>query len=561
MEPLSEVGLIFLFAFIAIVVSNRLKLPSIVGFLLVGILIGPYALGGALGMPINSQIREVLSTFGIIFLMFFLGIEFSISKLKKIKFIAVVVSVVDVGSMLALGQAVGYMLGLPFIDRMFLSGIICMSSASAAAKILIDMKKLADQEAEILLGVSVVEDFISVIYLAILAGLTFTGESSVMIAQTLGKMAIFSVIFIILAIKVIPVAMKRVRESVSDETLVLFALTIVFASSIFAESLGVSAATGAFFVGLALSSSNIAERIGRKITPHRDAFVAIFFIAFGMTIDPSLFPRFAGIIIGVVVAVAILEMLFVALGTFLCGVNGRRSVFVGAGMTGRGDYTIVYAKLGVSYVGWEGFRPFTGFFCVLITLITPLLLRASNKIFQFFSMVLPKSTRYTGSLLSRMAQPSIQGGAWSKFSKFIVLDLSIVLASFVLSLLVPTSEMTIACFVAILLLAANFAILAARHLIATEDKVFALDLRINHENFGGASKFSAGLFASIIAFIGSLLCLRFLGLAIILAIVVAFLCSLTIASYMGARKFGRSRALGVRSTRRALQSSQITASH
>jgi len=554
MEPLSELGVIFLSAVLAIVVSNKLKLPSIVGFLLAGILIGPYALGGALGMPTESQsrVRGILSTFGIIFLMFFLGIEFSITKLKRVKFISIVISIVDVGSMLALGQAVGYLLGLSFIDRMFLSGIICMSSAGVAAKILVDTKKLADPEADILLGASVVEDFISVVYLAILAGLTFVGESSIMIAQTLGKMAIFSVIFIVIAIKLVPIVMKYVRESVSNETLVLVALAFVFAASVFAESLGVSAATGAFFIGLALSSSDISERIGRTITPFRDAFVALFFISFGMGIDPALFPRFAIVIFGAIVAAAIIEMLAVALATFICGVDGRRSLFVGAGMLGRGDYNMIYAKLGTNHVTWDGLYPFTGFFCAIMALIAPIFMKFSHAIYRFFHVALPNFVRYVGSLLSHMAQPSIQGDAQSKFGKFIIIDLSILGASFVLSLLVSTPGPLIACLVAGLLLIFNFGWLASRHFIATEEKIFALDLRVNHENFNGAAKFSAGLLASVLAFLDSLLCLRFLGPVIILIITVAFMCSLSIACYLGARKFGRRKA-SASGTRAALQ--------
>jgi CPA2 family monovalent cation:H+ antiporter-2 len=539
MEPLSELGVIFLAAVLAIVVSNKLKQPSIVGYLLAGIVISPYALGGVLGIPIDSKIRSILSTLGIIFLMFFLGIEFSITKLKRVKFIAVVVSIVDVGSMLALGQAIGYLLGLSFVDRMFLSGIVCMSGASCVAKLLIDMKKLADPETEILLGVSVVEDFISVVYLAVLAGLISMGESSVMIAQTLGKMALFIVIFIVIAIKVMPAAMKRVRESISDETLVLFALTLVLTASVFAESLGVSAATGAFFIGMVLSSSTIGERISRKITPFRDAFVALFFIAFGMMIDPKLFPKFGIIIVGAVIATAIGEMLSVALGTFICGVRGRQSIFVGAGMTARGDYNIVYAQLGRGHVSWEGFYPFAGFFCVIITMITPVLVKSSQKIHKFFCVILPNFTQYAGSLLSRMIQPSMQGDAQSRFGKFIIIDLSVLGASFILSILVSTPGLLIVCLIVGLLLTFSFGWLASRHFIATEEKIFALDLRVNHENFNGAAKFSAGLLASILAFIDSLLCLRFLDSIIILIITVAFMCSISVACYIGARKFGR----------------------
>ncbi len=552
MEPLSELGVIFLSAVLAIVVSNRLKQPAIVGYLIAGIVISPYALGKALGMPVDSQIRDILSTFGIIFLMFFIGIEFSITKLKKVKFISIIISVVDVGSMLALGQALGYLLGLSFVDRMFLSGIICMSSAGVAVKLLVDMKKLADVEADVLLGASVVEDFISIIYLAILAGLTLVGESSVMISQTLGKMAIFSVIFVIIAIKVMPVALKYIRESVSNETLVLFALTLVFAASIFAESFGVSAATGAFFIGLVLSGSNIGERVGRTITPFRDAFVALFFISFGMRIDPTLFPKFAVVIIGAVVATSILEMLSVALATFICGVDGRRSLFVGAGMVGRGDYNMVYAKVGANNVTWNGLYPFTGFFCAIMALIAPLLMKFSHAIYRFFHVVLPNFVRYAGSLLSHMAQPSIQGDAQSKFGKIIIIDLSIFGASFILSLLVSTPGLLISCLIAGLLLVFNFGWLASRHFIATEEKVFALDLRVDHENFNGAAKFSAGLFASILAFLDSLLCLRFLGPIIILIITVAFMCSISAACYLGSRKFGR-RKVSASGTRAVLQ--------
>jgi CPA2 family monovalent cation:H+ antiporter-2 len=543
MEPLSELGIIFLSATLAIVVSNKLKQPAIVGYIITGIVISPYALGGVLGIPANSQIRSVLSTLGIIFLMFFLGIEFSVTKLKRVKFIAVVVSIVDVGSTLALGHAIGYLLGLSFVDRMFLSGIVCMSGASCVAKLLIDMKKLADPETEILLGVSVVEDFISVVYLAILAGLTFMGESSTMIAQTLGKMAIFIVIFMIIAVKVMPVAMKYVRESVSDETLVLFALALVLAASVFAESLGISTATGAFFIGMVLSSSTIGERVSRKITPFRDAFVALFFIAFGMMIDPRLFPKFGIIIVGAVIATAICEMLSVALGTFICGVRGRQSLFVGAGMTARGDYNIVYAQLGSGHVSWEGFYPFAGFFCVIITMITPVLVKASQKIHKFFSIILPNFVQYAGLLLSRMIQPSMQGDAQSKFGKFIIIDLSVLGTSFIISLFVSTPALLAACLIAGLLLTFSLGWLTFRHFVATEEKIFALDLRVNHENFNGAAKFSAGLLASVLMFIDSLLCLRFLHHIIILTIAVAFMCSISVACYFGARKFGRKRAI------------------
>jgi CPA2 family monovalent cation:H+ antiporter-2 len=375
-----------------------------------------------------------------------------------------------------------------------------------------------------------------------------------MISQTLGKMAIFSVIFVIIAIKVMPVALKYIRESVSNETLVLFALTLVFAASIFAESFGVSAATGAFFIGLVLSGSNIGERVGRTITPFRDAFVALFFISFGMRIDPTLFPKFAVVIIGAVVATSILEMLSVALATFICGVDGRRSLFVGAGMVGRGDYNMVYAKVGANNVTWNGLYPFTGFFCAIMALIAPLLMKFSHAIYRFFHVVLPNFVRYAGSLLSHMAQPSIQGDAQSKFGKIIIIDLSIFGASFILSLLVSTPGLLISCLIAGLLLVFNFGWLASRHFIATEEKVFALDLRVDHENFNGAAKFSAGLFASIVAFLDSLLCLRFLGPIIILIITVAFMCSISAACYLGSRKFGR-RKVSASGTRAVLQHS------
>jgi CPA2 family monovalent cation:H+ antiporter-2 len=539
-EALSELSVIFFSAVLAIVVCNRLNQSSIVGYLLAGIIISPYAIGGFLGIQVNSQIRNILSTLGIIFMMFFLGINFSVAKLKKIKFVAVVISVLDVGSMLVLGQVIGYLLGLSFVDRMFLSGIISMSSASVAAKILIDMKKLADQEADVLLGVSVVEDFISVIYLALLAGLTLVGESSTMIAQTLGKLTIFILVFAVIAIKVAPALIKRTRESASDETLVLFALFIMFIASLFADSLGVSAATGAFFVGMVLSDSAIGENIGRKITPLRDAFVALFFVSFGMMIDPRLFPKFGMIIVGAVIATSLSEMLAVALGTFICGTDGRRSVFVGAGMVARGDYNIVYAQLGgPTVVAWQGFYTFTGFFCVMMNVIAPILMKSSQKIYQFFHRVIPNFVRYTGSLLSRIAQPSMFGDAQSKSGKLIIVDLSIFGASFILALLVSTPGLLIACLIAGLLLIINFGWLVSRHFIATEEKVFALDLRVDHENFNGAAKFSAGLFASILAFLDSLLCLRFLDPIITLAIIVAFMCSLSVACYLGSRKLGR----------------------
>lgn len=170
-------------------------------------------------------------------------------------------------------------------------------------------------------------------------------------------------------------------------------------------------------------------------------------------------------------------------------------------------------------------------------------MKSVHRIYRFFSIVLPNFAHYTGSLLSHMAQPSIQGDAQPKFGKIIIVDLSVLGASFILSLLVSTPWLLIVCLVAGLLLIFNFGWLASRHFVATEEKIFALDLRVNHENFSSAAKFSAGLLASILAFIDSLLCLHFLDPIIIFAIFVAFMCSISAACYLGAGKFGSRRVI------------------
>ncbi len=412
-QTMFEFGIIMLVGFLGAAIATKAKQSVIIGYIIVGVLIGPLiyiSIGGISyrGLVQDTTMVGYLSTMGLTLLMFFVGLEFSFSKLKKSKSPAVILALINTGVDMFLGLLIGLALGWPIIDTVFLAGVFAMGSAAITGKALQEMQKMSAPETDFLLGAVVVEDFISMILLTIIGGLIFRNGSSdpVMLGATLVTVVAFYAFFIFLAIFIVPRVMKHLQSSSfkSDEMFILFALGILFLSAALAQVCGVPAIIGAFFLGMVFSESKISERLQDRIAPFKDAFVAIFFVSFGMMIDPAMFGMVLPVVLIAVPLVLLGDMIITSALAYLLGFTPRAATFMGTSMCGRGAESVMFASVATDSVGVTKaalISPFAGTFCFAMSVITPTLMKASARISLILGKIVPHSSKHSAALVNR----------------------------------------------------------------------------------------------------------------------------------------------------------------
>jgi monovalent cation:H+ antiporter-2, CPA2 family len=405
---LLEVGVILIVAFTAAALANRFKQSVMLGYIVAGMLIGPYMyfqLGNFTytGFIADPELMAVVSEIGIVLLMFFVGLEFSVSKLRKVERPAIILSLINVGVNLFAGIVLGTALGWPLLDTIFLSAILAMSCAAVAMKSLMELGRLSAPETEFILGVMIVEDFISAIFLAVVSGLMIdNGAGFSLITFIIGIVA-FVIFFAILAIVVIPRTVKRLERMKNDEMFVIFALGLVCLSAAVAEYCYIPGMIGAFFVGMSFAETKITERMQEKLAPFRDVFVAVFFLAFGTLIDPSLFPVVLGIVAVSVILVLLNDVFITATLSFFIGYGPRQSTAVSTSMCARGAESILYASVSRQAAGvvkGAELYPLAGAFTFILSAICPWLMRRSDRIADLLSARMLPFIRYSAGTIS-----------------------------------------------------------------------------------------------------------------------------------------------------------------
>jgi len=405
-----EVGIIMLIAFIGAAVASKARQSVILGYILAGMLIGPFISVELFGYTYNGLVHdtgfiEMLSSMGLTLLMFFVGLGFSMTKLKKTKAPAIILALMDVGLGMFLGILIGYALGWPIIDTVFLAGVISMSSVAITGKALEELERVSSPETEYLLGTVIVESFLSMVLLTIVGGLMFKSDADSMnMTRLVVGILAFYVFFIFLAIFIVPRVTKHFEKIKSNELFVLFALGLVFLSAALAEVAGVPAIIGAFFLGMVFAETKLAERIEDRITPFRDALVAVFFITFGMLIDLSMLYSIIPILLIAVPVALFYEVIMLSSISYLLGFTSKAATFIGTAMTGRSSEAIMYASVGsASPAMTKGseLNPFAGAFCFLMSMVAPPLMKNSGKLTNALIKVLPKFLIYSGTLINR----------------------------------------------------------------------------------------------------------------------------------------------------------------
>lgn len=409
-ELMFQMGAIMLLAFIAATLAGKLNQSVMIGYIVIGAFIGPKMSFEFLGIEYNGLIRDtsfidILSQIGLVMLMFFVGLEFSFTKLKKTRTPAVILAIIDTSIGLFVGFVFASFLGWPLIDSIFLAGVIAMSSTSIAMKVLFDLKRMSSPEVEFLIGLVVVETFIAMVILAVASGMIVDpSANAVSYGQLLIGICAFYGFFVWMAMWAVPRVVRFFDNIENDELFILFALGVVFLTAGVAAVMNVPPIIGAFFIGMILAETKVTSRVQMKLESFKDAFVAIFFTSFGMMIDPAMFGKVLWMVL-LAVPIVLLYEAFVMTGiSYFLGFSPRAAATIGTGMSGRGVESILYASVGSRVQGvtmGAQLNPFAGAFCFIMSALTPPLVKHSTGFANLLTKAMPKSIRFSGAVVSR----------------------------------------------------------------------------------------------------------------------------------------------------------------
>ncbi|WP_426735322.1 cation:proton antiporter domain-containing protein [Myxococcus faecalis] len=387
-EVLQAIAIVLCVAAVTTVVFQKLRQPVVLGYILAGLVVGPY-----LPIPLvaNQEVVTTLSELGVILLMFSLGLEFSLRKLFSVGFTAGLTAVIQCSIMVWLGFVVGRAFGWTTLESIFTGAIIAVSSTTIIAKVF-DEQGIRGKLRELVVGVLIVEDLIAVLLMATLTAIsTGAGLSVKDLTLTTGKLVAFLVGLVAVGLFIIPRAMRAVIKLNRPETTLVTSVGICFAVALLAQSFGYSVALGAFLAGSLVAESGEEKLVEHLVQPVRDMFAAIFFVSVGMLISPALIMEHWAAILVLTVVVIVGKLVSVALGAFLTGNSTRTSVQAGLSLAQIGEFSFIIAALGLSLKATGSFiYPVAVAVSAITTLTTPLLIKASGPVASWVDRKLPK---------------------------------------------------------------------------------------------------------------------------------------------------------------------------
>lgn len=345
---LRDFAIIMAVAGASVVVMRQLKQPSILGYILAGVLVGPFTFDN----PVVADVETIrkLADVGLVLLLFGLGLEFGWERIRQVGFKVLFIGALEITFLIALGFQIGVALGWTDTEAIFLGAAISISSSAVLIKMLGDSGELMSTRGRIIVGILVVEDFAAVILLSILSGVATGGTANAgEIGLIAGKLALFTGAALVAGALIVPRLIDFVAKTRSNETLLVAALALAFGLALVGELLGISAAAGAFLIGAVLGDTKHAHTISERMHPVRDMFGALFFVSVGMLVDIHQISEFIGPALIVAAVFMAGKVIANTVGVFVTGTNGTDSLRVGMGMPQSGEFSLAMVKVGADH--------------------------------------------------------------------------------------------------------------------------------------------------------------------------------------------------------------------
>lgn len=372
---ISDLALILMCAGIMTLIFKRLKQPLVLGYIVAGFLASPHL--SCTPSVADTESIHTWSEIGVIFLLFALGLDFSFKKLMKVGGSAIIAACTIILFMIGVGIFVGWSFGWKDMDCIFLGGMLAMSSTTIIYKAFDDMGLRQQRFAGLVMSILILEDILAIVLMVMLTTLTVSKnfEGTEMVFSIL-KLVFFLILWFVVGIYLIPVALKRLRKWMTNETLLVVVLALCFGMVVLAAQVGFSPAFGAFIMGSILAETVEAEHIAKLVAPVKDLFGAIFFVSVGMMVDPVMIAEYIGPIIVIVLAILIGQTVFGTSGVLLSGQPLKIAMQCGFSLTQIGEFAFIIASLGVSLRVTSNFLyPIVVAVSVITTFLTPYMIR------------------------------------------------------------------------------------------------------------------------------------------------------------------------------------------
>jgi CPA2 family monovalent cation:H+ antiporter-2 len=387
---LQDLAVVLTVAGLVTILFHRYRQPVVLGYILAGVIIGPHT--PPFPLIHDKDTIHTLAELGVMLLMFALGLEFNLRKLKQVGVSAVIAALLEIVLMVWVGYQIGRLFGWNTMDSLFLGAILSISSTTIIIKALRELGKTKERFAQLIFGILIIEDILGIAMIALLSGLAATGTLGVAeVGATVGKLSIFLVTSLTLGLIAVPRLIGYVARFRSNEMLLVTVLALCFGFSLLAAKLGYSVALGAFLIGAMVAEAREIHRIETLIEPVRDMFSAIFFVAIGLLIEPKILLEQWLPVLVITAAVVVGKVFACSFGAFIGGNDNRTSLRVGMGLAQIGEFSFIIAALGLQYGVTSGFiYPIAVAVSAVTTLLTPYLIKSADGVVSWFDRVAPR---------------------------------------------------------------------------------------------------------------------------------------------------------------------------
>jgi CPA2 family monovalent cation:H+ antiporter-2 len=379
-----EVGLALALITFAVWVASKLRLSNVPFLILIGMAVGPHAPQfGVFDFRFigTAPLIEFMGRVGILFLLFYLGLESNVTRLIQAGRSIFVGGSIYIIINFTLGLLFAYLTGFSARETLIVAGITTISSSAIVAKILFDYRRTANAETELILGITMYEDVFLAVYLSLLSGIVLSGATSLGGVLSSAGLALGFIVGLLVIGRWTTPLLNRVLRISSNELFIMVVFALLFLFAGLGETIHVAEAIGALLLGLILGETEHSARLERLVVPFRDFFGAIFFFGFGLTVDPFALGGAVWLSVGAALLSLVGVIVAGQLAGRVAGHSGAKSFNVGLTLLGRGEFSIIVAKLAQAGNLAPLLQPFAALYVLLLATLAPILAKESERIY------------------------------------------------------------------------------------------------------------------------------------------------------------------------------------
>lgn len=391
----ADLALILISAGVVTILFKLLKQPLVLGYLVVGFLVGPH-------LHLFPTVKDVAdveawSEIGIIFMMFGLGLEFSFKKLFSVGSKAFITAFVGIIGMIGVGALLGFIMGWGVIESIFLGGMLSMSSTAIIIKAFDDLKVKGEPFADLTMVVLIIQDIVAVVMMVLVSTVAASKNAGAgrEILMSIVKLVFFLILWFVVGIYLIPTFFRKFKKYINDENLLIISIGLCFGMVVVANSVGFSSALGAFVIGSILSETAESRRIEHLTESIKNLFSAIFFVSVGMMIDPQILAEYWKLVLALVLITLVIKALVSSLSALVAGANLEDSIKTGFTLSQIGEFAFIIASVAVSqHVMPSYIYPVIIASSVITTFTTPYWIKLATPVYaKLESKMSPKTKR------------------------------------------------------------------------------------------------------------------------------------------------------------------------